>query len=196
MFEERIVLDSAEFNLRHLTDSADDRQRIATFSAGKNALGLERYLKDCSVGHELAGENRTYLVLDAITEELACYFTLRSGLIPVPENTREGYLSTLSGMELAYFAVNENYRRSKTKTTNTRIGFYVFDKFILPIAKHVSRIIGARILFVYALPHPKLMSYYANTLGFRTLPRELERFLYDRVKPDSDEGCVFMFQPL
>ena len=37
---------------------------------------------------------------------------------------------------------------------------------------------------------------YANTLGFRTLPRELERFLYDRVKPDSDEGCVFMFQPL
>ena len=28
MFEERIVLDSAEFNLRHLTDSADDRQRI------------------------------------------------------------------------------------------------------------------------------------------------------------------------
>ena len=196
MFEERIVLDSAEFNLRHLTDSADDRQRIATFSAGKNALGLERYLKDCSVVHELAGENRTYLVLDAITDELACYFTLRSGLIPVPENTGEGYLSTLSGMELAYFAVNENYRRSKTKTTNTRIGFYVFDKFILPIAKHVSRIIGARILFVYALPHPKLMSYYANTLGFRTLPRELEKFLYDRVKPDSDEGCVFMFQPL
>ena len=31
MFEERIVLDSTEFNLRHLTDSADDRQRIATF---------------------------------------------------------------------------------------------------------------------------------------------------------------------
>ena len=196
MFEERLVLDSAEFNLRHLTDSDDDRRRIASFSAGKNALGLERYLKDCSVGHELAGENRTYLVLDAITEELACFFTLRSGLIPVPEITGEGYLSTLSGMELAYFAVNENYRRSKTKTTNTRIGFYVFDRFILPIAKHVSGIIGARILFVYALPCPRLMSYYANTLGFRTLPPDLERFLYDRVKPDSDEGCVFMFQPL
>ena len=196
MFEERIALDSAEFNLRHLTGSADDRHRIAAFSAGKNALGLERYLKESSIDHELAGENRTYLVLDAITDELACYFTLRSGLIPVPENSGEGYLSTLSGMELAYFAVNENYRRSKAKTTNTRIGFYVFDKFILPISKHVSGIIGARILFVYALPHPKLMSYYANTLGFRTLPRELERFLYDRVKPDSDEGCVFMFQPL
>ena len=196
MFEERLVLNSAEFNLRHLTDSDEDRRRIATLSAGKNALGLERYLKDCSVDHELAGENRTYLVLDAITEELACYFTLRSGLIPVPENSGQGYLSTLSGMELAYFAVNENYRRNKTKTTNTRIGFYVFDKFILPIAKYVSRIIGARILFVYALPHHKLMSYYANTLGFRTLPRELERFLYDRVKPDSDEGCIFMFQPL
>lgn len=196
MFEECLVLDSAEFNLRHLTSSDDDRKRIATFSAGKNALGLERYLKDCAIGHEQAGENRTYLVLDAITEELACYFTLRSGLIPVPENTGEGYLSTLSGMELAYFAVNENYRRSKTKTTNTRIGFYVFDKFILPIAKHVAGIIGARILFVYALPYPRLMSYYANTLGFRTLPPDLERFLYDRVKPDSDEGCVFMFQPL
>ena len=37
---------------------------------------------------------------------------------------------------------------------------------------------------------------YANTLGFRTLPPDLERFLYDRVKPDSDKGCVFMFQPL
>lgn len=36
MFEERIVLDSAEFYLRHLTDSADDRQLIATFPA----LGL------------------------------------------------------------------------------------------------------------------------------------------------------------
>ena len=70
------------------------------------------------------------------------------------------------------------------------------SSWILPIAKHVSGIIGARILFVYALPHPKLMSYYANTLGFRTLPPDLERFLYDRVKPDSDKGCVFMFQPL
>ena len=194
MFERKLELVSEAFVVCPLSETPENERLISDFSAGNNALGLEDFLKNHAQRFENSGENRTYLVKDSVTGELACYFTLRSGLIPVPNNRVDGYLTTFSAIELAYFAVNEHYRKSKG--TPLKIGFYVFDTFILPIVRFAAQIVGARFLYVYALPRPKLISYYAREMGFRRLPDNLSEFLYARVKPDSDDGCIFMFQPL
>ena len=194
MLDVGVEFDTELFRVRHLTDSVEDRSLIDSFSAGNNAVGLEDYLKTYALRFEQDGDNRTYLVIDAVTGELACYFALRSGLIPIPASGAQGYLSTLSAIELAYFAVNERYRR--TRTTPRKIGLHVFNTFILPIARYAARIVGMRFLYIYALPQSRLISYYEKEMGFRRLPKELEKFLYERVKPDSDGGCVFMFQQL
>ena len=193
MFEQGLLLDTESFILAHLSGSSEDKKLVSGFSVGKNALGLEEYLKGYSFEGERCGENRTYLVKDRVTGELVCYFSLRAGLIPVPSGG-DGYLSTFPAIELSYFAVNASYRR--TKTTPRRIGLYVFNTFILPVVRFAAQIIGARFLYVYALPIPRLILHYAQEMGFRQLPDGLAGFLYERVKPDSDKGCVFMLQPL
>ena len=194
MLDIGVRFDTELFTVRHLTDSVEDSALIEGFSVGNDAVGLEDYLKKYSLRFEKEGDNRTYLVVDAVTGELACYFALRSGLIPVPGIGGQGYLSTLSALELAYFAVNERYREKQT--SSRKIGLYVFNTFILPIARRAAEIVGMRFLYIYALPQPRLISYYENELGFQRLPEKLAKFLYERVKPDSDGGCVFMFQQL
>ena len=89
------VAATADFVAEHLADTAQNRRLIDSFSAGKNAKGLEVYLKTCALADEAANESRTYLVKDSVTGELACYFSLRACLIPLPRSSpRNGCAST------------------------------------------------------------------------------------------------------
>lgn len=53
---------------------------------------------------------RTYLVKDKLSGEIACYFSLRSGLITM-QVEKESF-NALSAIELSNFAMNQNYKAS------------------------------------------------------------------------------------
>ena len=67
--------------------------------------------------------------------------------------------------------------------------------FIRPLALQASTIIGAKWLCLYALPETRLIEYYGE-LGFARLDKERETFVYSHVKPEYDQGCIFMYQSI
>lgn len=185
------TLSTDDFVVEHLVDSSANQQLLASFSVANDANGLEVYLKRRAVIDEERNESRTYLVKDAYTGELACYFSLRSGLITV--SSGDGSFDTIPAAELSNFAVNVSYRASHRNMK--KIGAYVFIKFILPIVSCISEWIGMQCLYVYALSKSKLISHY-ESLGFSRLDAEDEQFVYSHVKPRYDKGCVFMYMYL
>ena len=161
ILSEQLIVDNDDFVVEHLTDSTEDVQCVGAFSAGNNAKGLESYLKCSALDDERSSESRTYLVKDSLTRALACYFSLRTCLVPIA--LTESVFTTVPAVELANFAVNESYRGQQRAVK--RIGAYVFVVFILPMVRHIARVIGAKWLCVYSLPEEKLMQYY-ESLGF------------------------------
>ena len=97
-----LLLETKDFVVEHLDDSPENLQLIAAFTSSNNAMGLELYLKYQAINDEDNGQSRTYLVKDALTRELACYFSLRTCLIPYQLADRR---INLSAIELANFAV-------------------------------------------------------------------------------------------
>lgn len=187
----QLSVDSGDFVVEHLTDSKEDHNLIMGFVAGKGADGLEGYLKSCALDDEVSGESRTYLVKDSVSRALACYFSLRTCLVPLALGSET--FVTMPAIELSNFAVNEQYRRAQKKVR--KIGAYVFLEFIIPIVRHVADIVGAKWLCVYSLPEPGLMKHY-KSLGFRSLAPDDEAFVYSHVKPKYDTDCIFMYQSI
>lgn len=186
-----LIVDTDDFVVEHLTGSDENRNLLRTFAAGKNADGLEIYLKSSALEDEGAGESRTYLVKDSVSRELASYFSLRTCLVPFAVG-KETFV-TIPAIELSNFAVNEKYRLKQRKVR--KIGVYTFLAFVLPIVKHVVGVVGAKWLCIYSLPKAKLVKYY-ESLGFRSLTSDEEAFVYSHVKPEYDSGCLFMYQSL
>lgn len=182
-------LNTEDFIVEHLHDSIENQQLVNDFVASNNARGLESYLKLQADIDEDSNGSRTYLVKDAETGKLACYFSLRSGLIAV--RREDDLFDTIPAIELANFAVNNVYRSDGGKIA--RVGAYAFRKFVQPIVKCVADLIGVKYLYIYALPEGKLIQYY-NWLGFVRLPHDAEAFVYSHVKPAYDQGCIFMYQ--
>ena len=190
--ESIVALANADFVAEHLTDCNEHRNLIEGFSVGKNAKGLENYLKYGALLDEVSNESRTYLVKDAVSLELACYFSLRSCLVPFA--ITDDLFTTIPAIELSNFASNARYRSSQSGVR--QIGAYVFMEFVLPICHQVASLIGAKWLCIYALPETKLVAYYCQKLGFSRLDAEQEAFVYSHVKPKYDKGCIFMYQNL
>ena len=53
-----LTVDTDDFVVEHLTDSTENRTLLKTFVAGKNADGLEIYLKSSALDDEGAGDRR------------------------------------------------------------------------------------------------------------------------------------------
>lgn len=184
------------FYCEHLNNSAEHSHLIESFSATRpEGFGLENYLKNFAIKDELSGCSRTYLVRDAVNGDLVGYFSLKAGSITV--NEKRNYLGssfdTVPGIELANFAVNGHYKESHTELTG--IGKAIFYYFIIPRACEAARIIGASILYIYALNQKGLIKHY-ETLKFERLDKTTERRLHRRIKPRYDEHCIFMYQIL
>ena len=184
-------LDNEYFRVEHISDARDGRNAIEEFSAGDEDKGLERYLKETALRDEKGRDARTYLVRDAVTDEIAAYFSLRACLVPVPIDNTDVY--TIPAVELSNFARNKDYRA--TGRSIGKIGAYVFLHFVLPLVRQASSLIGARLICLYALPVTRLIRYY-ETLGFRRLDADTTKFVNSRVKPKYDRGCVFMFRDM
>lgn len=180
-----------DFIVEHLFDSPENASLICSFSVGNDAMGLEIFLKDVAPKEESEKQTRTYLIKDKFTGEIACYFSLRTGLVTL--QIENDAFDSLSAIELSNFAMNQVY---KTNHPNVKKGgAYFFKRFILPLANFVSEYIGVSTLYIYALPEERLIEHYRK-MGFSRLPEEQEKFVQNHVKPKYDEGCIFMYQPL
>lgn len=180
------------FYYQHLFDSEDNIQSIRNFSVSqKSGKGLEEYLKVLSASEEDDNIARTYLVKDNETHEVASYFTLKSGLFTLELSENQFY--TVPSIELSNFAINSSYRNQHPELSE--IGKTTFREFILPLTRFIQTFLGAKALYIFALPEDKLIEHYEE-MGFSRLSKEKEKYVHSHVKPKYDEGCIFMYQIL
>ena len=189
MIVEFSVYDEEDYSVEHIFDSPENLDLISSFTVANNAYGLESYLKFQATKDEKENIARTYLVKDKMTGELACYFSLRTGLVTF--QIINDKFDTFPAIELSNFAVNDTYKRNHTEVQ--KLGVHIFDVFILPIVRCMAKYVGVNSLYIYALPNDKLIDHY-QIMGFTRLPADEEKFVQQHVKPKYDEGCIFMYQ--
>lgn len=182
------------FYCEHLLESDINTLLIQNFTVkNPSGINLVEYLKCLAEKSESTNENRTYLVKDKTTNEIAGYFALRNGLFTLHNPYRPDYMLTVPAIELSNFAVNETYRKGHPDTE--KIGRTILYDFVIPIAKYIQTLTAVQALYIYALPENKLIEHYSS-LGFERLKADEEQFVHQNVKPAYDDGCIFMFQML
>ena len=107
---ESVTIENEIFYIEHLSDSIEDVRLVSDFKALNGAKGLENYLKYQALDDEKSRNARTYLVKDKLTDELAGYFSLRSGLITI-QAYQESF-DTIPAVELSNLAINGEYREN------------------------------------------------------------------------------------
>lgn len=184
------------FYCDHLGASENDRQDILTFSVmDSRGEGLVKYLQHLAFLEEAEGNMRTYLVKNNRSSELVGYFSLKAGLVSFNEiKTDTGAdFDTLPGIELANFAINNNY--TKKHPDSKGAGSTIFNDFIRPLVENIAKHVGVKVIYLFALPVDKLIYRYTQ-YGFKRLEAEQETELHSRLKPRYDRECIFMYQML
>lgn len=209
------ILQNELFYCNHLGVSDNDEQDIMNFTVrDENGAGLLEYIQHFAFPDEDAGTMRTYIVRDNRSSELVGYFSLKAGLISynerdvavIDELTGEEVVDpetgekkmrrvfdTLPGVELADFAVNQTYIKSHPDLKG--VGLVIYKRFILPIIDRAAEEIGIKILYIFALPYEELISRYEK-YGFSRLAEKYEIEIHNRLKPEYDESCTFMYRML
>ena len=126
MIVEFSVLDTELYSIEHILDSQFNETLIKNFETNDNSRGLEFYLKDAAFFDEENNLSRTYLIKDKATQELAGYFSLRTGLIT--RQIEDEKFDSIPALELANFAINTNYKKNHPNIK--LLGFYIFKNFI------------------------------------------------------------------
>ncbi|MBQ6780826.1 MAG: hypothetical protein IJP62_06295 [Treponema sp.] len=194
-----IPIESDRFTYEHLFDRKKNLAEIQQFTIDKpTGKGLEFYLKNMAEYEERKRSNRTYLVRDKNTDEIAGYFSLRTGLFTLDsgrekESDDDITFYSVPSIELSNFAVNSAYRSQHLEIS--KIGKDIFANFVLPIAQYTAQLVGVQALHIYALPQDDLIEHY-QSFGFHRLNAEMEAFVHKHVKPMYDKRCIFMFLPL
>ena len=179
----------------HLGSNIKDFADIEAFEIiPETGRGLEIYLKQQAMQDERFGVMRTYLVRFKPSGEIVGYFSLKAGLVSLNEKISSGKVSfdTLPGVELANFAVNSAFSQ---KHNAKGLGYLLFSRLIAPFVKEHAKTLGIYMLYIFALPHERLMKTYED-YGFYRLPPKAENQLHQRLKPAYDASCIFMYQPL
>ena len=105
----------------------------------------------------------------------------------------DDFFDTRPGIELANFAVNYSYIAKHKELRGC--GRIIFDLLIVPIIEDVSRKVGIKYIYIFSLPFETLIGRYEK-YGFKRLTSKQEQELHKRLKPNYDEGCIFMYQEL
>ena len=179
------------------------------------ARGLAQYLKKCAWYEDANNINKVYLVKDTKTKQIVAYFALKAGMLASPEGSRltdeerdllktigiKSIPTSLSGIELSNFAVNDKYRediKAKTGIMPTKIGKYIFPEFIMPIVEDVSKHIAIQYLYLFAADDGKdetLINYYKNIFDFSTV-EDSDNEKISPIQSDYENQCKFMYRKL
>ena len=189
------------FVVTHISkDDVDDisnfRVKVDKKNGKKRGFGLLVYLQRQAIYDEENGLTRTYLIRDKYTNELAGYFSLKTGL--VTERTSLVTFNNITGIEIANLAVNESYREkyNNKKMTIKHLGSYFFSQFICPLVNEISKYVGVKYIYCFALPEKSLIDHYQNMGFVRVSRKSLERYIHGHIRPNYDRGCIFMYQEL
>ena len=194
------ILQSKVFYCEHI--SASDRDILDfTVRHPEVAKGLEYYIKELALPDEMRNTMRTYLVRDLVTDGLVGYFSLKAGMVSLNEREvmdeqgrKKKEFDTVPGIEIANFAVNESYCKMNPEISG--LGVLIFREFIQKLAYQAAEVIGAMVLYIFALPYDSLLERYSKSYCFLRLLPEDEVALHKRLKPAYDETCIFMYQIL
>ncbi len=183
------------FFCEHLILTKETNDEIESFVIYKHpeGKGLMDYFQQQAVKDENNGVMRTYFVRDAQTKELAGYFSLRASSLKLEVMYNEKF-GIYPCVELAYFAMNDTYIDNHPYNKGT--GLLVFNDLIIPIAKEISKTIGAKGIVGYALNTPHLLDRYINEYGFSRLNLKNEEELHKLYRPANDEDCVFIYMDI
>ena len=156
--------------------------------------GLELYLKQQAWQDEQSGLMRSYLVRFIPTKECVGYFSLKAGLVSINEDITQDVVSfdTVPAVELANLAVNRTFVQ---KHNAKGLGYMMFSELIVPFVKEHAKTLGICMLYLFALPFPKLIQAY-KSYGFKRLTAKEENLLHQRLKPNYDASCIFMYRLL
>lgn len=180
-----------KFYREHLGEKSDHKSLIQDFQPTRpEGYGLTRYLQDQAFIDEESGNIRTYLIRQKGTGELVGYYSIRAGNILLRQNEST---NVISGIELTNFAVNGKYRVRHPKVT--MVGARIFYGFIMPQIREIRETLGVKILYIFALDQVPLLNYYKR-LGFLSLQKQDEQFVYQTCKPSYDVTCIFMYKLL
>lgn len=186
-----------KFRQEHLFASPNVLEDIQSFYVEKRTgKGLEYYLKNMAEQEEYNRSNRTYLVRDKETNEIAAYFSLHTGSFTLKEtgqNDDDASKYTVPSIELSNFAVNSAYRDKHPEISG--LGELIFRRFIIPTVNYGAELFGIQAIHIYALPEDDLIDHYGS-FGFSRLPKEMEEYIHTHLKPDYDDKCIFMYQIL
>lgn len=194
MEKRNIVIETKHLYCAHLDDA--DMNEIMNFEViNDEALGVEKFIRFNSYIHEDANLDRSYLVRVKATDELVAYFSLRAGFIASDSMSgTEDSFESIPGIEISNFAINKHYRHKHPNTKG--LGEVIFGTIIKPIIEETAKLVGVRIVYIFALPNAKLISYYQNAFDFVRLNREQEEKMHNRIRPEYDRNCIFMYQRL
>ncbi len=192
MEKRNVVIETKHLYCTHLSDA--DMNEIKSFSVvNKEGIGVEKFIRFNSYIHEDTNLDRSYLVRVKATDELVAYFSLRAGFIAFDNmSENEDSFDSIPGVEISNFAINKRYRQEHPKTKG--IGKVIFESIIKPIIRETSELIGVRIIYIFALPKDKLLSYYHETFDFARLSEDQENKMHNRIRPAYDKDCIFMYQ--
>ena len=120
------------------------------------------------------------------------WFSMQTSTLPYQNKDSNFHIPAV---ELTNFAIDKIYKKNhKDEFINTSIGMHVFFSFVEPIAYSVAKLVGCQDIYVFALNKLKLLDYYKNKLGFRTLPAS-EDFI-QLPNADYSKNLVFLYKPL
>lgn len=178
--------------VEHLTQELNSYE-LKMFRVQHDETQLSTYLKKMSKRHEASYDNKIYLVRSVATGQLVAWFGLKAATLPY-NDINSSFL--VPAVELTHFAVDERAKIDSKVSGNMRTGEFIFWNFILPITRNAAEIIACKSLFIFAIDHPKLVSYYKKHLGFKELTNTNEKQFFEYATPDYDEGCRFLYFPL
>ncbi|MBO5609859.1 MAG: hypothetical protein J5929_05790 [Eubacterium sp.] len=197
-----VVNTNSYYEISHI--SVDDLEDISNFTVKrdyktgrKRGYGLVLYLQKAALFEEEFNLARTYIIRDKETNMIAGYFSLKTGL--VTEKTSLTTFDNITGIEIANLAVNETYKEAVDKNNKLDIqhlGKYFFSQFIYPLIREISKYVGVKYIYCFALPEKSLIRHY-TTMGFqRVTKRSLEKYIHRHIRPEYDRNCIFMYQEL
>ena len=161
----------------------------------RNGQGLALFIRRSAYAEDRCNLTRVYIIVDSDTDEVAGYFSLKAGTVTANESrfftVRE--FDSLPGVEIAHLAVNGEYKKKHPQVKH--IGEKILNDFAFSIIKEANANIGIKVVYIFAIDHPRLIEYY-KSIGFRRLSPKLERQMHRSIRPRYDSGCIFMYMPV